>query len=126
MDKPFYVYAHYNNEHDEFPFYVGKGKGNRAYNSTTRSDVWKQKASAGLVVKIVKDALTEEEAYSLESQLIEQYGRERHTNGKLVNISSGGYGGVSKLQVPPELLEQIKKHMFTVALQDYVSLGRLI
>lgn len=126
MNKSFYVYAHYNCENDECPFYIGKGKGSRAYNSKNRTDAWKQRASVGLVVKILQDDLTEEEAYLLETKLIEKYGREKYDNGKLVNVSSGGPSGIPERYIPQHLLEQIKRHMFNTALQDYALIGRLL
>lgn len=124
MDKTFYVYAHYNNENDEFPFYIGKGKGNRAYNKIQRSEVWNEKASNGLVVKILKDNLTEKEAYDLEIKLIQQYGRILYENGTLVNIAPGG--NMPKKDVPQHISDLVKKHMFNVAMRDYVFVGRLL
>jgi len=126
MDNSFYVYAHYNNENDEFPFYVGKGKGSRAYN-TKRSELWKEKASNGLIVKILKDNLTETEAYNLEIKLIKQYGRILYGNGTLVNIAPGGAleSNFTK-DIPQHISDFIKKHMFNVAVSDYMSRGRLL
>jgi hypothetical protein len=127
MDKSFYVYAHYNNDTNEFPFYIGKGKGSRAYNKTQRSELWKEKASNGLLVKILKDNLTENEAYDLEIKLIKQYGRILYENGTLVNIApGGGLENTSKKDVPQHISDFVKKHMFTVAVHDYMSIGRLL
>lgn len=126
MDKSFYVYAHYNNESDELPFYIGKGKGSRAYN-TKRSNLWKEKASNGLVVKILKDNLTETEAYDLETKLIKRYGRILYENGTLVNIAAGGpLEKNSTKGIPQHISDFIKKHMFGVAVSDYMSRGRLL
>jgi len=74
----------------------------------------------------LQDNLTEEEAYLLEIKLIEKYGRESCNNGKLVNVSPGGPFCVTERYMSQHLLEQIKRHMFNTALQDYALIGRLL
>jgi hypothetical protein len=126
MNKSFYVYAHYSSEGDISPFYIGKGKGNRAYN-TNRSELWKEKASEGFVVKILKDNLTEPEAYDLEIKLIKLYGRVLYENGTLVNIApGGGLESNSIKNTPHHISESIKRHMFGVAVSDYMFRGRFL
>lgn len=76
----FYVYFHL--DKDGNIFYVGKGTGKRAW-SKDRHEVWNkyvdQRLNGEYEVKIHKDGLTEEQAESLEDELIAEHGE------KLVN-----------------------------------------
>lgn len=78
---------------ENMPFYIGKGTGNRAYD-TTRNETHrkvKQKLKAfdqDIKVQIVKDGLTELEALCLESKLIDVLGV-LGKGGRLVNLDEG-------------------------------------
>jgi hypothetical protein len=88
----FYVYIH-RLEGQELPFYIGKGRGRRAWKTDRRSQYWKNIVKEGrLSVEIVQNALTEKEAFELERLLIKQYGR-RQYGGCLCNLTDGGEGG---------------------------------
>jgi hypothetical protein len=67
----YYTYAHYNLNGDLF--YIGKGKGNRAFSHGDRSREWKDYVykTDGITIKIVERWNTEEEAYKHEMALIE-------------------------------------------------------
>lgn len=85
-----YVYCHMRNDTNEL-FYIGKGTGNRAYNSTSRNPYWKnivQKAN-GFTVQIIAKFLTHKEAFSFESLLISKL----LPKIKLCNLNAGGEGG---------------------------------
>lgn len=71
--KPeFYVYRHVRLDTKQ-PFYVGKGKGLRAW-SRQRNKHWKGVATKyGFIVQIVKSGMDEAEALTLESKLIGLY-----------------------------------------------------
>lgn len=76
-----------------FPFYIGQGKGNRAYdlnrNETHRKERQKLKAfGRDIDVVILKDNITEKESLMLESKLIDIFGT-RATGGILVNLDEG-------------------------------------
>lgn len=76
------------------PFYVGKGKGNRAYNTAARSKEFKEiYALDGCAVEIVDWFIHESQAHALEVDLIARYGR-REIGGLLVNKTDGGEGPV--------------------------------
>jgi hypothetical protein len=80
-----YVYGHYKADTDEL-FYVGKGTGNRAWVKKGRNTHWQRiVAKHGYTVRILEDNLTDEQAYSRETELIEEVGL-----GTLANISAGG------------------------------------
>lgn len=76
-----------------FPFYVGKGTGNRAFeldrNESHRKVRQKIKTFYDEIdVKIIKDGLTEKEALIMESKLIDIFGLTSH-GGRLVNLDEG-------------------------------------
>lgn len=76
-----------------FPFYIGKGIGSRAFDinrNETHRKVRERMASFGYepIVKILKDDLTEVEALSLESKLIDIFGLVTN-RGRLTNLDEG-------------------------------------
>lgn len=74
------------------PFYVGKGKGRRAQNTTMRSVEFKEiYAQGGCTVEIVDWFIHEAQAHAYEIELIGRYGRREH-GGVLVNKTDGGEG----------------------------------
>lgn len=88
----FYVYVW--RQPDGEPFYVGKGKGNRAYNTAVRSKEFKEiYALGGCTVEIVDWFIHESQAHAFEVDLIARYGR-RENGGLLVNKTDGGEGAV--------------------------------
>lgn len=93
VENEYYVYAHYKKGTDEI-FYVGKGKGNRAYDYHRRSDFWKKiKNKHGFDVKLIKIELSEYDALLLESKLIKKYGKIKD-GGLLCNLTDG-FDGLS-------------------------------
>lgn len=68
MKTDYYVYLHRTLEGSLF--YVGKGRGKRAYVKTSRSKKWEEVASQGFYVEIYKSGLTEKQALSLEKLMI--------------------------------------------------------
>ena len=88
------------------PFYVGKGKGKRAHNTTGRSKEFKEVYSVGgCAVEIVDWFIHESQAHAHEIELIALYGR-RDMGGLLVNKTDGGEGA-SGLSHPPEARAKI-------------------
>jgi hypothetical protein len=83
----YYVYFHINSLTNQI-FYVGKGKGKRAYTKTGRNNFWKRIVKKyGWIVNIVEDNLTSEQALEREIFYIKKIGR---TN--LCNLTDGGDG----------------------------------
>lgn len=82
--------------------YVGKGTGNRAWVHLTGAR--RGNARVGTAVKrgqsvkveIVREGLTDAEAFALEEQIISEVGREDNGTGSLWNLSAGGLGGTGE------------------------------
>jgi len=90
----FYVYEHWRLDRDEC-FYVGKGKGNRAYNMSNRNRHHKAIAAKmvregfAVDVRMVAFGLTETRAFDLE---IERIAFWRASGADLANMTIGGEG----------------------------------
>ena len=83
----FYTYAYL--RVDRTPYYIGKGKGNRAYNKHQKGiSVPKNKSR----IIFLKQNLTEEEAFKHEIYMIAVFGRKDLGAGILRNRSYGGEG----------------------------------
>lgn len=90
MNNKFYVYEWFNIETNEV-FYVGKGCGKRAYETHRRNKKFLNYIENNRVnVRIIKDNLSEEDAFKLEKITIEKYKEQQMCSA---NITSGGYGG---------------------------------
>lgn len=73
--EEYYVYEYYIEKSNEV-FYVGKGRGNRAWRNVRNHECEKVKSEHKWNVKIVKSGLKEDEALEIERQLIEKYRKE--------------------------------------------------
>lgn len=92
----YYVYTHLNPNTKEI-FYVGIGKGNRAWNQWAgRNKFWENYVNKhGFEVELISENLTRKQAEKIEINLIAELGRRQIDNGgTLVNRSSGGEGGI--------------------------------
>lgn len=86
----YYVYAHCKVS-DSRPFYIGKGKGKRAYSKRGRSSFWKRVTNKhDWYVSILHSNLSEQDALSKEIEIIAWYGRRDNGTGILVNLTDGG------------------------------------
>lgn len=102
-DRIYYVYA-YINPVSQLPFYIGKGKGKRKLFHLREALNGRDKGSCILEVKklleseilpeifVLKDGLTEWEAFDFEKQLIADWGRKELGTGPLCNLTDGGDG----------------------------------
>ena len=88
----YYVYMYL--REDGTPYYVGKGKGDRAYK--THRGVGKPPIDR---IKLSHSNLHEDKAYAIEKELIAKYGRQNNNTGILMNRTDGGYGNVGVVKL---------------------------
>lgn len=108
----YYVYLHKKQNGDIF--YVGKGKGNRAYKNNRRSDLWNYtRDKHGLIIEIYRDNLSEKDALALEMELIKKLGRVDLGTGNLVNFTDGGdttnLSSISRKKISDKQKERFSK-----------------
>jgi ribosomal protein S16 len=90
----FYVYEHWRLDRDEC-FYVGKGKGKRAYVMVKRNrhhlaiQAKVSREGSAIEVRMVATGLTEEDAFNLEKERIRFW---RAAGADLTNMTDGGDG----------------------------------
>jgi hypothetical protein len=108
MDNNHYIYFHINLVSNEV-FYVGKGKGRRAWSKDKRSYHWYNTVKKyGYRVDIVEDNLTDDISLQREIFYINKIGRKDLGLGTLVNHTDGGEG-ISGLKHSEESKQKMKK-----------------
>jgi len=99
----FYTYAYL--REDRTPYYIGKGKGNRAYRKY-KGEIKLPKDKSRII--FLKQNITEEEAFKHEIYMIAVFGRKDLGTGILRNKTNGGEGN-SGWKMPDETKQKIGK-----------------
>lgn len=100
----FYTYAYL--REDGTPYYVGKGKDRRAYSHNHRINLPPRDR-----IIILKNNLTEAEAFRHEEYMIAVLGRKDLGTGILHNLSEGGSGGATGYKHKSETCEYRSERM---------------
>lgn len=100
----YYVYA-YLRKKDGTPYYIGKGKNNRAFAKHPGISVPKD------ISKIVflETGLSDVGALAIERRMIEWYGRKIDNSGILLNKSEGGDGSSGWKPTPEQIEKRVSK-----------------
>lgn len=110
MEESKVVYLH-RKETDNSIFYVGMGNPYRAYATSPRNKWWNHTYEKhGLIVDVVADNLSTEDAYELEVFLISELGRKDKGLGNLVNLDDGGEGATGHIPTK-EAREKLSKRV---------------
>lgn len=114
-----YLYRHLRLDSD-MPFYIGIGRGYRAWQKTNRSRYWERIVQKyGFSVEIMLDGLTWEEAQAKEKEFIALYGRKDKGTGFLINMTDGGDGMLGFIPT-----EKMRKSASERAKGNKYTLGR--
>jgi len=117
------VYLH-KKKTDNSIFYIGMGSLKRAY-CKQRTEWWNRVVDKyGYIIEIYKDGLTQEQAFELEIELIDRYGRIDLKNGQLINQTKGGISveGVS-CSILKKKSESLKSVIRTDEWKNKISLA---
>lgn len=103
----YYVYIHRRQDTNEI-FYVGKGHDKRAWDFKYSRNIYCQRIYnlTSIKVEIIKDNLTEEQAFSLEKRFIREL---KNIGLAQANFHEGGFGGNSWKFMPEEQQLFLKK-----------------
>ena len=103
--KNYYVYQYI--REDDTPYYIGKGKSDRAWVSHKRSNGAEIKPKDVSKIQIIQENLSENEAFALEEKLIAHYGL-KENGGLLVNLTSGGEGRSPSKKLRKQISQTLK------------------
>lgn len=127
MKNNFYVYEHWRLDRDEC-FYVGKGKGRRAYRMDNRNGHHKAvqakltRIGSSMEVRIVADGLTSQEATALEIERILFW---KSVGVELTNMTEGGEGATGRA-CPAEVRNKLKNPSIETSIRlSIAGMGRV-
>ena len=108
MNNTYYVYAYL--REDGTPYYIGKGKGKRAW-AHHKTEHFKTPINPDCIT-IIKESLSESAAFILKKELILNYGRKDLGTGILRNRTNGGEGPAGVIRTDEQKQAQRKPKPF--------------
>jgi hypothetical protein len=102
MKNDFYTYAFL--REDGTPYYIGKGKGGRAFKVQGRC----AKVPPRGRILFLKKNLTEEEAFKHERYMIALFGRKDKGTGILLNFTDGGEGTSGRIMTAETIRKSVE------------------
>ena len=118
----YYVYQYL--REDLTPYYIGKGKHKRAWNSNHAINLPTNKE----LIQLIAHNLSESEAHQLEIKLIAHYGRKDINTGILRNRSDGGEGNsglIHSTETKQKMSSSQKKKIVTLSARANMSAGSI-
>lgn len=107
MNLIYYVYAYLRS--DSSPYYIGKGKGNRAWVKGKKEKISPPADKSKIV--IIEQNLTNVGAIAIERRLIRWYGRKDNGTGILRNLTDGGEGHPGRIVSDETKTKMSKAHV---------------
>jgi hypothetical protein len=101
MNNIFYTYAYL--REDKTPYYIGKGKGDRVYKKS-KNDIRPPRDKSKII--LLKQNLSEGDAFNHEKYMIAIFGRKDLGTGILHNRTDGGDGSSGVLQTEETKLKR--------------------
>jgi hypothetical protein len=101
MNNHFYTYAYL--REDKTPYYIGKGKGDRVYKKS-KNDIKPPRDKSRII--LLKQNLSEKDAFNHEKYMIAIFGRKDLGTGILHNRTDGGDGSSGVLQTEETKLKR--------------------
>jgi hypothetical protein len=120
----YYTYAYL--REDRTPYYIGKGQGNRAYVKRYGKGRAKRPKNLNNII-LLKENLTEEEAFKHEIYMIAVFGRIDLGTGILHNRTDGGEGGSGVIMSDDrksKISKKLKHRVFTLEHRKKLSDAR--